>query len=108
MKKSRYDLWIGALNLINCVLFISSWFAILGADFTAIIALIFYLFAWFVVILNAAAVVQWHNMKIAVIAPILGVIGNALYAFTAALALPAVMVNISSAFFIFMQHVNKK
>lgn len=57
MKKSKYDLWIGALNLINCVLFISSWFAILGADFTARIALIFYLFAWFGVILNAVAVV---------------------------------------------------
>ena len=101
MKKSRYDLWIGALNLINCVLFISSWFAILGADFTARIALIFYLFAWFGVILNAVAVVQSHG-------PILGVIGNALYGFTAALALPAVIVNIISAFFIFMQHSNKK
>lgn len=94
MKKSKYDLWIGALNLINCVLFISSWFAILGADFTARIALIFYLFAWFGVILNAVAVVQSHNMNISPIGPILGVIGNALYGFTAALALPAVIVNI--------------
>lgn len=101
MKKSKYDLWIGALNLINCVLFISSWFAILGADFTARIALIFYLFAWFGVILNAVAVVQSHNMNISLI-------GNALYGFTAALALPAVIVNIISAFFIFMQHSNKK
>lgn len=108
MKKSKYDLWIGALNLINCVLFISSWFAILGADFTARIALIFYLFAWFSVILNAVAVVQSHNMNISPIGPILGVIGNALYGFTAALALPAVIVNIISAFFIFMQHSNKK
>lgn len=76
MKKSKYDLWIGALNLINCVLFISSWFAILGADFTARIALIFYLFAWFGVILNAVAVVQSHNMNISPIGPILGVIGT--------------------------------
>ena len=108
MKKSKYDLWIGALNLINCVLFISSWFAILGADFTARIALIFYLFAWFGVILNAVAVVQSHNMNISLIGPILGLIGNALYGFTASLALPAVIVNIISAFFIFMQHSNKK
>lgn len=72
------------------------------------IALIFYLFAWFGVILNAVAVVQSHNMNISPIGPILGVIGNALYGFTAALALPAVIVNIISAFFIFMQHSNKK
>ena len=64
MKKSNMIYGLCALNLINCVLFISSWFAILGADFTARIALIFYLFAWFGVILNAVAVVQSHNMNI--------------------------------------------
>ena len=108
MKKSKYDLWTGALNLINCALFICSWFAILGADFTAKIAIIFYLFAWLGVSINAIAIVQSHNMNISLVGPILGVIGNALYGFTAALALPAVIVNIISAFFIFMQHSNKK
>ena len=42
------------------------------------------------------------------IGPILGEVGNALYGFTAVLALPAVIINIISAFFIFMQHNNKK
>lgn len=108
MKKSKYDLWIGAINLINCCLFICSWFAIFGADFTAKIVFFFYLFAWIGVILNAIAVVQSHNLSISLIGPILGVIGNALYGFTAVLALPAVIINIISAFFIFMQHNNKK
>ena len=59
-------------------------------------------------ILNAIAVVQSHNLSISLIGPILGVIDNALYGFTAVLALPAVIINIISAFFIFMQHNNKK
>ncbi len=58
--------------------------------------------------LNTIAVVQSHNFQISMVGPILGVIGNALYGFTAALALPAVIVNIVSAFFIFMQHDNKR
>lgn len=68
----------------------------------------YYLFAWAGVIINAIAVVQAHNLKISMIGPILGVVGNALYGFTAVLALPAVIINIISAFFIFMQHDNKK
>lgn len=68
----------------------------------------YYLFAWAGVIINAIAVVQAHNLKISIIGPILGVVGNALYGFTAVLALPAVIINIISAFFIFMQHDNKK
>lgn len=108
MKKSKYDLWIGAINLINCCLFIGSWFAIFGADFTTKIAMFFYLFAWTGVILNAIAVVQSHNLNISLVGPILGVIGNALYGFTTVLALPAVIVNIISAFFIFMQHSKNK
>ncbi|EEJ72281.1 hypothetical protein [Lactobacillus ultunensis] len=108
MKKSKYDLWIGAINLFNCLLFIASWFAIFGADFTTRIAMFFYLFAWTGAILNTIAVVQSHNMQISIIGPILGVIGNMLYGFTAVLALPAVIINIISAFFIFMQHDNKK
>ena len=68
----------------------------------------YYLFAWAGVIINAIAIVQAHNLKISMIGPILGVVGNALYGFTAVLALPAVIINIISAFFIFMQHDNKK
>ncbi len=67
-------------------------------------AMFYYLFAWTGVIINAIAVVQAHNLKISIIGPILGVVGNALYGFTAVLALPAVIINIISAFFIFMQH----
>ena len=67
-----------------------------------------YLFAWTGAIINTIAVVQSHNFQISMVGPILGVIGNALYGFTAALALPAVIVNIVSAFFIFMQHDNKR
>jgi hypothetical protein len=71
-------------------------------------AMFYYLFAWAGVIINAIAVVQAHNLKISIIGPILGVVGNALYGFTAVLALPAVIINIISVFFIFMQHDNKK
>lgn len=71
-------------------------------------AMFYYLFAWAGVIINAIAVVQAHNLKISMIGPILGLVGNALYGFTAVLALPAVIINIISAFFIFMQHDNKK
>jgi hypothetical protein len=71
-------------------------------------AMFYYLFAWAGVIINAIAIVQAHNLKISMIGPILGVVGNALYGFTAVLALPAVIINIISAFFIFMQHDNKK
>ena len=108
MKKSKFDLWIGGINLFNCILFIISWFAIFGADFTTRMAMFFYLFAWTGAIINTIAVVQSHNFQISMVGPILGVIGNALYGFTAALALPAVIVNIVSAFFIFMQHDNTK
>lgn len=65
-------------------------------------AMFYYLFAWAGVIINAIAVVQAHNLKISIIGPILGVVGNALYGFTAVLALPAVIINIISAFFIFI------
>jgi hypothetical protein len=71
-------------------------------------AMFYYLFAWAGVIINAIAVVQAHNLKISTIGPLLGVVGNALYSFTAVLALSAVIINIISAFFIFMQHDNKK
>ena len=108
MKKTKFDLWIGDINLFNCLLFIASWVAIFGADFTTRAAMFYYLFAWCGVIINAIAVVQTHNLKISIVGPILGVIGNALYGFTAVLALPAVIINIISAFFIFMQHDNKK
>lgn len=108
MKKYKFDLWIGGINLFNCILFIISWFAIFGADFTTRMAMFFYLFAWMGAIINTIAVVQSHNFQISMVGPILGVVGNALYGFTAVLALPAVIVNIISAFFIFMQHDNKK
>lgn len=108
MKKTKFDLWIGAINLFNCLLFIASWFAIFGTSFTTRMAMFYYLFAWAGVIINAIAVVQAHNLKISMIGPILGVVGNALYGFTAVLALPAIIINIISAFFIFMQHDNKK
>ena len=101
MKK--FDLWIGGINLFNCLLFIASWFAIFGADFTTKMAMFYYLFAWCGAILNTIAVVQAHNLKISMVGPILGVIGNMLYGFTVVLALPAVIINIISAFFIFMQ-----
>lgn len=106
MKKSKYDLWIGGFNLVACLLYIGSWFAIFGADFTARMAYFFALFAWVGVILNAIAIVQSHNLDISLIGPILGVIGNALFGFTPGLALPAVIINIVSALFIFMQHNN--
>lgn len=63
-------------------------------------AMFYYLFAWAGVIINAIAVVQAHNLKISTIGPILGVVGNALYSFTAVLALPAVIINIISALFL--------
>lgn len=49
-------------------------------------AMFYYLFAQAGVIINAIAVVQAHNLKISIIGPILGVVGNALYGFTAVLA----------------------
>lgn len=108
MKKSKYDLWIGGYNLFDCLLFICSWFAIFGADLTVKMSFFFYLFAWIGVILNAIAIVQSHNLQISLIGPILGVIGNALYGFNNSFALIALIINIVSALFIFMQHNNKK
>lgn len=48
MKKTKFDLWIGGINLLNCILFIASWFAIFGATFTTRMAMFYYLFAWLV------------------------------------------------------------
>lgn len=104
--KSKYDLWVGGYNLFVCLLFICSWFAVFGSDLTVRMTFFFSLFAWIGVILNAIAIVQSHNLQISLIGPILGIIGCALYGFSASLALPAVIINIVSAFFIFMQHNN--
>ena len=62
-------------------------------------SMFYYLFAWAGVIINAIAVVQAHNLKISLVGPILGVIGNTLYGFTAALAIPAVIINTTCSYY---------
>ncbi|KRL53154.1 hypothetical protein [Furfurilactobacillus rossiae] len=116
MQKLKINMWAGILDIINCVLFAMSWFVIFGAAFSDAAAgthatsgagAFFYILAWAGVVLNIVALVQSRRHNISIVGSVLGIIGSALFGFTAILAFPAIVVLIIAAVFVMMQHPAK-
>ncbi|WP_281827799.1 transporter [Lactobacillus amylolyticus] len=119
MKKSRLLLntLTGVFNIINCVVFASSWFVVFGTAFsdaaqgghaTDGATSFFYAMAWIGVVLNAIALIQSKRHSISVVGGVLGLIGSLLFGFTGALAFPAIVLLIISVVFLFLQHPSKE
>ncbi|HJE86970.1 MAG TPA: transporter [Levilactobacillus hammesii] len=116
MTRLKLNTWTGVLDIVNCVLFALSWFVIFGAAFsdasnggnsTDSAATFFYAMAWIGVVVNIVALVQSRKHGISLVGSVLGIIGSALFGFTAALAFPAMVVLIVAAVFIMLQHPSK-
>ncbi|QHB51221.1 transporter [Lentilactobacillus hilgardii] len=113
MTRLKINTWTGILDIVNCVLFAASWFVVFGdalangshaADSSGTF---FYVMAWFGVILNVIALLQSRRHGISLVGPVLGIIGSALFGFTAAMAFPALVVLIVATVFTMLQHPSK-
>jgi len=116
MTRLKLNTWTGVLDIVNCVLFAISWFVIFstafsdasnGGNATDSAANFFYAMAWIGVVLNIVALIQSRKHNISLVGSVLGIIGSALFGFTAALAFPAMVVLIVAAVFIMLQHPSK-
>lgn len=116
MKNLKINIWTGILDIINCILFAVSWPVIFstaasdafgGTNLTSGTGTFFYVMAAIGIILNIIALIQSRNKNISMVGPILGIIGNALFLISAAMAFPAIAVLIVGAVFIFLHHPSK-
>lgn len=116
MKNLKINIWTGILDIINCILFAVSWPVIFstaasdafgGTNLTSGTGTFFYVMAAIGIILNLIALIQSKNKGISMVGPILGIIGNALFLISAAMAFPAIAVLIVGAVFIFLHHPAK-
>lgn len=116
MKNLKINIWTGILDIINCILFAVSWPVIFstaasdafgGTNLTSGTGTFFYVMAAIGIILNIIALIQSKNKGISMVGPILGIIGNALFLISAAMAFPAIAVLIVGAVFIFLHHPSK-
>lgn len=116
MKNLKINIWTGILDIINCILFAVSWpviFSTAASDafgstnLTSGTGTFFYVMAAIGIILNLIALIQSKNKGISMVGPILGIIGNALFLISAAMAFPAIVVLIIGAVFIFLHHPAK-
>lgn len=116
MKNLKINIWTGILDIINCVLFAVSWPIIFstaasdafgGTNLTSGTGTFFYIMAAIGIVLNLIALIQSKQNNISVVGPVLGLIGNALFLASAAMALPAIVVLIIGTVFIFLHHPSK-
>lgn len=112
MTKNRLALntWTGVLDIINCVVFAASWIIIFSQAFatgSTNSSIFFYAMAWIGVVVNIVALIQSKRHGISLVGSVLGIIGSALFGFSAALAFPAIVVLIVAAVFIMLQHPAK-
>ncbi|GEO48228.1 hypothetical protein [Companilactobacillus kimchii] len=116
MKNLKINIWTGILDIINCILFAISWPVIFstaasdafgGTNLTSGTGVFFYVMAALGVILNIVALVQSRKNNISIVGPVLGIIGNALFLITAAMAFPAIVVIIIGTVFIFLHQPAK-
>ncbi|APU72351.1 MerC domain-containing protein [Companilactobacillus crustorum] len=110
--KLKINIWTGIMDIINCILFAFSWFAIfasaIGDAFskshtTSGTASFFYFFAAVGLILNIISLVKNRKYHISMVGPILGIIGNGLFVLGAIMAFPAIVLLIIASVFTFMQ-----
>ncbi|MFD1124177.1 transporter [Lentilactobacillus raoultii] len=116
MKRLKLNTWTGIFDIVNCVLFVLSWFVIFGTAFsdattggnaTDSAATFFYAMAWIGVILNVIALLQSRRHGISLVGPVLGIIGSLLFGITAAMAFPALVVLIVATVFTMLQRPAK-
>lgn len=110
--KLKINIWTGIMDIINCILFVFSWFAIaasaIGDAFsksntTGGTAAFFYFFAAVGLILNIISLVRSRKNHISIVGPVLGIIGNGLFVLGAIMAFPAIVLLIIASVFSFMQ-----
>lgn len=115
--KLKINIWTGILDIVNAVVFASSWFVIFstafsdaanGGNATDGVGTFFYVMAGIGVVLNIIALIQSKRHGISIVGSVLGLIGNALFLFSGALAFPAIVLLIIGTVFIFLQHPAKK
>ena len=115
--KLKINVWTGILDIINAVVYASSWFVIFstafsdaanGGNATDGVGTFFYVMAGIGVVLNIIALIQSKRHGISIVGSVLGLIGNALFLFSGALAFPAIVLLIIGTVFIFLQHPAKK
>ncbi|MEJ6358183.1 transporter [Lactiplantibacillus plantarum] len=115
--KLKINIWTGILDVINCLLFVSSWFIVFmsafsdaanGGNSTDGIAVFFYTMAWIGLILNIIALIQSKKHNISLVGSILGIIGNGVFCVSAAFAFPAIVLLIIATVFIWLQHPSNK
>jgi uncharacterized membrane protein len=115
--KLKINIWTGILDIVNAVVFASSWFVIFstafsdaanGGNATDGVGTFFYVMAGIGVVLNIIALIQSKKHGISIVGSVLGLIGNALFLFSGALAFPAIVLLIIGTVFIFLQHPAKK
>ncbi|MDR4933579.1 transporter [Companilactobacillus paralimentarius] len=116
MKNLKINIWTGILDIINCILFAISWPVIFstaasdafgGTNLTSGTGVFFYVMAALGIILNIVALIKSRKNNISIVGPVLGIIGNALFLITAAMAFPAIVVIIIGTFFIFLHQPTK-
>lgn len=116
MKNLKINIWTGILDIINCVLFAVSWPIIFstaasdafgGTSLTSGTGTFFYVMAAIGIILNLIALIQSKQHNISIVGPVLGLIGNALFLISAAMAFPAIVILIIGIVFIFLHHPSK-
>lgn len=115
--KLKINIWTGILDIVNAVVFASSWFVIFstafsdaanGGNATDGVGTFFYVMAGIGLVLNIIALIQSKRHGISIVGSVLGLIGNALFLFSGALAFPAIVLLIIGTVFIFLQHPAKK
>lgn len=110
------NIWTGILDIINCVLFAVSWPVIFstaasdafaGTSMTNGTGTFFYVMAAIGLIINVIALIQSKQHNISIVGPVLGIIGNALFFLSGAMAFPAMVVLIVGTVFVFLHHPSK-
>lgn len=116
MKNLKINIWTGILDIINCVLFAISWPIIFstaasdafgGTNLTSGTGTFFYVMAAIGIVLNLIAIIKSKQSGISIVGSVLGLIGNALFLISAAMAFPAIVVIIIGTVFIFLHHPSK-
>ncbi|WP_167628969.1 hypothetical protein [Listeria valentina] len=116
MERTKLKINTGAaiFDIINAIVFTSSWFVILfsaigetaaGGDgsTTSGVGMFFYIMAGIGLILHIIGLVQSKKAGISIVGHILGIIGCACFVITAVLAFPAIVLVIIASVFCFMQ-----
>lgn len=114
--KLKINMWTAIFDIVNCILFVVSWFVIAGTavmdatsgtNATGGTGTFFYIMAWIGVALNIWALVASKKNNISIVGPVLGIIGSTMFGVTAAMAFPALVVLIIATVFTFLQHPTK-